>query len=186
MKRIIRNFGIIACITGSVILTSCKDNNTENDQQDGMEMSEDKELDVQNDATQMGMVNNIKFKEEKMATLFEHYDGVKKALVDTDAENAAKHAEELSAASDGAVKAAAAKIAEASDVNVQREAFSELTKAMEPVLEGSLENGKIYKQFCPMAFEGKGDYWYSDSEEIRNPYFGDKMLKCGRVEETIQ
>ena len=37
-----------------------------------------------------------------------------------------------------------------------------------------------------MAFEGKGDYWYSTSEEIRNPYFGDKMLKCGRVDETIE
>jgi hypothetical protein len=56
---------------------------------------------------------------------------------------------------------------------------------MESVLEGAISTGEIYKQFCPMAFEGKGDYWYSTSSEIRNPYFGDKMLKCGRVEKVI-
>jgi len=43
----------------------------------------------------------------------------------------------------------------------------------------------VYKQYCPMAFDGKGAFWLSSSEEIRNPYYGDKMLKCGRVEETI-
>lgn len=39
----------------------------------------------------------------------------------------------------------------------------------------------IYLEFCPMAFDDKGAYWISDSKEIRNPYFGDKMLTCGVV-----
>jgi hypothetical protein len=57
---------------------------------------------------------------------------------------------------------------------------------MEPVLRNALASGEIYKQYCPMAFEGKGDYWYSNSKDIFNPYYGNKMLKCGRVQETIK
>ena len=30
-----------------------------------------------------------------------------------------------------------------------------------------------------MAFNNEGAYWLSDAEQIRNPYFGDKMLTCG-------
>jgi hypothetical protein len=48
-----------------------------------------------------------------------------------------------------------------------------------------LGTGVIYKQFCPMAFDNKGAYWLSSNEEIMNPYFGDKMLHCGKVEETV-
>lgn len=33
--------------------------------------------------------------------------------------------------------------------------------------------------------ENAGANWFSEIAEIRNPYFSDKMLKCGRVEETI-
>ncbi|MFV8281155.1 hypothetical protein ACNKXS_06400, partial [Christiangramia marina] len=77
-------------------------------------------------------------------------------------------------------------IATSDDVNIQREKFSELTAVMDSVLKNAISGGKIFKHYCPMAFEGKGDYWYSSSEQIRNPYYGDIMLKCGRVEETIQ
>jgi Cu(I)/Ag(I) efflux system membrane fusion protein len=37
-----------------------------------------------------------------------------------------------------------------------------------------------------MAFNNEGAYWLSDSEQIRNPYFGDKMLTCGVVKEKLQ
>jgi hypothetical protein len=91
-----------------------------------------------------------------------------------------------SSESNAAVVAAARNISTTSDVNQQREAFSTLTQAMEAELEGAIASGEIYKQYCPMAFEGKGDSWFSNSTEIRNPYYGDKMLKCGRVEATIK
>lgn len=44
-----------------------------------------------------------------------------------------------------------------------------------------LQKDKVYKQFCPMAFDDQGGYWLSDSEEILNPYFGEMMLSCGEV-----
>ncbi len=43
----------------------------------------------------------------------------------------------------------------------------------------------IYVQFCPMADNNKGAFWLSLQEEIRNPYYGDKMLICGVVKEQI-
>ena len=49
-----------------------------------------------------------------------------------------------------------------------------------------LSNGEVYVQYCPMAFNDKGASWISSSKEIRNPYFGDKMMNCGEVKETIQ
>ncbi len=45
--------------------------------------------------------------------------------------------------------------------------------------------GEVYKQYCPMAFNNKGAFWLSSEKTIMNPYFGDKMLKCGKVQETL-
>ncbi|MBC9795925.1 efflux RND transporter periplasmic adaptor subunit [Sinomicrobium weinanense] len=44
----------------------------------------------------------------------------------------------------------------------------------------------LYVQHCPMADSDKGADWLSLSEEIRNPYFGEKMLKCGEVTSEIK
>lgn len=42
-----------------------------------------------------------------------------------------------------------------------------------------------FRQFCPMAEDNQGAFWLSDSESIRNPYFGEAMLSCGSVEENL-
>ena len=60
------------------------------------------------------------------------------------------------------------------------EAVYALAKAYHPSEE------KLYYQFCPMARNGEGANWLSSTEEIINPYMGQRMLKCGRTEETIQ
>lgn len=36
------------------------------------------------------------------------------------------------------------------------------------------------------APNGKGAYWLSESEEIKNPYYGEVMLTCGETKEVIQ
>lgn len=79
------------------------------------------------------------------------------------------------------------RIIEASaDIILQRQAFSALTQSLTSSIRYfGLNNDKVYYQYCPMAFNNKGDYWLSDTEEIRNPYFGDEMLTCGNVEEVF-
>jgi hypothetical protein len=51
---------------------------------------------------------------------------------------------------------------------------------------GQLSAGALYLEYCPMANGNEGAYWLSNEKQIKNPYFGDKMLKCGSVKETIQ
>ncbi len=60
------------------------------------------------------------------------------------------------------------------------EGMIDLTKAFDPL------DQTLYVQFCPMADDNKGANWLSTEEEIRNPYFGESMLTCGGVQETIK
>jgi Cu(I)/Ag(I) efflux system membrane fusion protein len=36
-----------------------------------------------------------------------------------------------------------------------------------------------------MAFNKQGAYWMSNEREIKNPYFGNEMLNCGSVEDSL-
>lgn len=64
--------------------------------------------------------------------------------------------------------------------------FERISAAMYTIMkQAELKNAGIYQQFCPMAFNNKGAYWLSNTEEIKNPYFGNKMLECGEVTETL-
>ncbi|WP_340201702.1 DUF3347 domain-containing protein [Ascidiimonas sp. W6] len=76
-------------------------------------------------------------------------------------------------------------IAALDDLEAQRALFAQLTIQLEPLLKEKLLSGIIYKQYCPMAFNNNGGFWFSEKEEIENPYFGDKMLHCGSITEKI-
>ncbi|MFO7702807.1 MAG: DUF3347 domain-containing protein, partial [Psychroflexus maritimus] len=47
-------------------------------------------------------------------------------------------------------------------------------------------NETLYVQFCPMADNDQGAFWLSTEEEIKNPYYGSMMLKCGSVEQELK
>lgn len=73
------------------------------------------------------------------------------------------------------------------NIEQQRMAFEQISNNMFTLVKtAALKNAKIYRQYCPMAFNDKGAYWLSTDEEIKNPYFGKKMLECGEVTETIE
>lgn len=44
---------------------------------------------------------------------------------------------------------------------------------------------KVYLLHCPMAFNDAGADWLSNTTEIKNPYFGSKMLTCGAVKDSV-
>jgi len=71
------------------------------------------------------------------------------------------------------------------EIKAQRVAFIHLSAAMINTVKAFGINKIIYNQFCPMANNDKGANWLSFQENIKNPYFGDAMLTCGNVEETI-
>jgi hypothetical protein len=131
------------------------------------------------------------FKDNKLGAAYEHYLHVKDALVASNKDEARKGAGELQKAlaivpSSTAALDAASKIADASDLSEQRKVFSTLSNEMATLVKGKLSQGALYLEYCPMANNNTGAYWLSNEKEIKNPYFGEMMLKCGMVKETIQ
>ena len=71
-----------------------------------------------------------------------------------------------------------------SAIDHQREHFKILSKDIVDMVAITGTKNTLYQQFCPMY--DKGSAWLSASDEVRNPYYGSKMLKCGKVQKTIQ
>jgi hypothetical protein len=73
------------------------------------------------------------------------------------------------------------------DIEEQRKSFSTLSANLYKSIKAFGLGGKeAFYEFCPMAFNNEGAYWLSDQQQIRNPYFGDKMLTCGEVKEKLK
>ena len=77
-------------------------------------------------------------------------------------------------------------ISETKEITHQRDHFMSLSKNLYAVIKVSKSETPIYYQFCPMANKGKGANWLSLENKIKNPYYGNQMLTCGKVVETIQ
>lgn len=130
-------------------------------------------------------------KNDRLNAVYQHYIHLTTALTNGDiaeakiAANAIEAgAREVDAAS--VIESSAAKITTASDIEAQRKNYEDMSNAMITLIKKEgLANGELYIAHCPMAFNDKGASWISESKEIRNPYFGKKMMNCGQVEETI-
>jgi len=85
-----------------------------------------------------------------------------------------------------ALKSHAENIAQASGIESRRKQFDFLSTAMINSIKsfGTIDK-TYYVQYCPMANDNHGADWISADESIRNPYFGDKMMKCGSVKLKI-
>ena len=71
------------------------------------------------------------------------------------------------------------------DLKHLRRAFEPFSMAMiDFVSEQGVGNIQLYIQNCPMAL-GDGADWLSAAPAIRNPYYGDMMLTCGVVKDSL-
>lgn len=81
------------------------------------------------------------------------------------------------------LEADAANISTLKDLNKQREVFSALSNNMIVLVKAvKLSEKEVYVDYCPM----KKASWLSGEKAIRNPYYGNQMLTCGSVKETIK
>ncbi|SRX75705.1 DUF3347 domain-containing protein [Aequorivita antarctica] len=71
-----------------------------------------------------------------------------------------------------------------SDIDHQREHFKILSKDVTDMVAITGTENTLYQLFCPM-YDG-GSAWLSMSKEIKNPYYGSKMLDCGEVQKEIK
>jgi Cu(I)/Ag(I) efflux system membrane fusion protein len=82
---------------------------------------------------------------------------------------------------------AAMSVANATDLAEARAAFFELSDAVIEATArlGAVTDGHIFRFHCPMAFDGRGADWLSDTTAVRNPYYGSAMLTCGSLTDTL-
>jgi hypothetical protein len=67
----------------------------------------------------------------------------------------------------------------------QREHFALLSKDVSDLIKTFGSSQKLYQDFCPMYDDGKGAIWISEIKEIKNPYFGSKMIGCGSMKKEM-
>lgn len=73
------------------------------------------------------------------------------------------------------------------DISAQRKYFAGFTRGLyKSIKTFGVNDSEIFYQYCPMALDNQGAYWLSDTQEIHNPYFGEKMLSCGSVKEVLE
>ena len=142
---------------------------------------------------------------EQLFSLASTYLSLKNALVATNSEKAKEAANQILDELDkvdmslvkgdahnywmeqqSAIKAHSEKIATSDGIEEQRTQFDFLSQALiKSVKVFGIGEATLYVQHCPMVNDNEGADWLSNEEEIRNPYFGDKMLTCGLVKTTI-
>lgn len=71
-----------------------------------------------------------------------------------------------------------------SKIDHQREHFAMMSKDMYDLAKAFGAGMTLYHDHCPMYNDGST--WLSESKEIRNPYYGEKMMTCGNVEEMFK
>ena len=138
---------------------------------------------------------------EQLTQLFQTYNELKNALVDSDPELAKRKAKTSLERLEGikmhdldepahevwmdlqpSIKSALISLESTTDLEQQRKTLIPLSEAMGKAIEVfGIEGITVYKDYCPMADGNRGAIWLSDQPEIRNPYFGEKMMKCGEV-----
>lgn len=72
-----------------------------------------------------------------------------------------------------------------SDMEEQRAHFQKLNDDVTNMVAITGTENTLYQQFCPMYAGDTGGAWLSTEKNIRNPYFGSKMMKCGVVQKEI-
>ena len=72
------------------------------------------------------------------------------------------------------------------NIKHQRSHFVMMSEVVYDLVRNFGAGRPVYHDHCPMARDNQGAMWVSEVKEIRNPYFGSAMFKCGRVEEVIQ
>ena len=138
----------------------------------------------------------------QLSPLLTHYYQVKDALVEGNAAAAATAANGFAAAAEavdvsalpaaeqaayaplsGKLAADAKAIAGAKDIGRQRDDFKTFSASFYLLAKAApLSAQPVFQVYCPM----KKAYWLSSSSTIKNPYYGSRMLTCGKVSDTIK
>ncbi|MEH6765159.1 MAG: DUF3347 domain-containing protein [Aequorivita antarctica] len=200
MSKLKSTLGIVAIAFITLTAMSCKDNNKEqnstdenhsemnHNNSDGHHDDDKKEMAMSGNGNSQAILNdyfnlkdalvaddNARAKElgATLATslgnldVSSNFSDTQKANLKDIIEDAVEHAEHISE----------------SDIDHQREHFKILSKDVTDMVAITGTEKTLYQQFCPM-YDG-GSAWLSTSKDVMNPYYGSRMLNCGKVQKEI-
>lgn len=132
--------------------------------------------------------------QNQLSQVLTQYYNIKDALVAGNGTNASANAEQfiktlntidykvVSESNVNALLKNATSISETKDIKKQRDQFANLSNNMAALAKAvKLSSQPIYQVYCPM----KKANWLSNDQAIKNPYYGNAMLSCGKVVGTI-
>tara|TARA_R110002124_G_scaffold131805_1_gene294156 strand:+ start:2765 stop:3409 length:645 start_codon:yes stop_codon:yes gene_type:complete len=213
MKHLKLTTGILAIVFIALTITSCKENKKDQDKDDDhvTEMKhDDKKMTHDNsdghhdddNADETTDVRDIKMNTQKSSSttlIVDAYIQIKNSLVADNKEDAAKGATALLAAFSTfdmttlkgkahtdymeiyeSAKEQAEHIVK-SPIDHQREHFETLSTDINDLVTLLGTEKTLYQDYCPM----KKVSWLSETKDIKNPYYGSKMLTCGSVKKQI-
>ena len=144
-------------------------------------------------------------KQKQLVSVYTSYFGLKDALVASDAKLTSKKASELLTSIDKVdmkvlnmdvhmvwmkilkpLKEEVKAIASSKNMEDQRMQFMDVSENMFKLMKSDTLETPVYYQHCPMANNGKGANWLSKENEVKNPYYGSKMLNCGKTVEILK
>ena len=207
MKRIF--FSIIGI--GAILFASCNSGNDKNNHE-GHEMNKDTtqhaSVEDNNDVKLVPVIyNNVDAKAAaSIKEIVDHYLHIKNALINDNGTEAAAGAKAMydvinkfdkslltseqkkayDAIEDDLKEHAEHIEKNADNIKYQRSHFAMMSEDVYDLAKTFGGGRALYHDHCPMYNENKGAMWLSETKEIKNPYYGDEMPKCGTVEEVIK
>ncbi len=204
MKKVL----LLGSIVTALSVVSCNNNN-QTAKDDHSNMNHDSTMHMQDNKM---MDENVKMVSATfptvdagvstyMKSMLQNYLSIKNALIDGNSAKAATSSAAMFDAMKGFDKSLLSadqkKVYDAIESNLkeqaayisknkldeQREKFVMMSKDMYDMVKAFGAGMTLYHDHCPM-FKG-GSMWLSESKDIRNPYYGEKMMTCGTVEEMF-
>jgi hypothetical protein len=198
---------LLTILAFATYLAGCN-NEPSNDQEKGKPTAENKIDTTKEESVEVIKPTFTALEENVSAhikSIFDHYGHVKTALVNGNAAEAKSGADAIVKSIKSFDRSllpaeqkepyskwiaelgnAAGKISASDNIETQRAHFSTLSNYAYGLAKLFGAGRTIYHDHCPMAFDNKGAMWLSENKEISNPYFGEKMMTCGSVEEVIE
>jgi membrane-associated HD superfamily phosphohydrolase len=199
-------FPVLFAVTAFAFLTGCSGNKKEDS---AIESQDEKEH--ESGRSNMADASDPQFQvdrafQQQLGKVFTAYVALKDAFVSSDAEKIKAEASGtrqalnkvdmklLSGAAhrdwinyQAPIQTSLKEVEATPNIEAQRESFSILSDNLYKSIKAfGLGEKEAFYEFCPMAFNNQGAYWLSDQKQIRNPYFGEKMLTCGEVKEKLK
>jgi len=213
MKILKTSIIVVILLLFSITVISCKENKkdkndmenhqTEMKNDDHSEMNHDNSDEHNNSNTDKSDIEASTQKNATTTPIIDAYIQIKNGLVATNKKEAAKGATALLSAFSkfdmsklsGETHKQYMEILEnakeqaehivKNPIDHQREHFETLSADINDLIALLGTEKTLYYDFCPMANNNKGAYWLSEVKDIKNPYFGAKMMTCGSVKKQI-